>query len=181
VYIAFNKSFINLWIGPGVYGGDLLTSLFAAQFIIVGDTFLLNQLYRGTDAVKKGAWILALEAILRVFFMMVGIHYFAQLGVPIANSVISIIFGFILWKLLCHRLHSQVDVGPFFRRAAILCSVALLFSIFLNLWVPITHWYRLVIAAIVWGSFLICIGIFVMPNLELWKLRLIRMATSWKT
>ncbi len=180
VYVAINKSFLNLWIGPGIYGGDLLTILFAIQFLIIGDTFLLNILYKGTGEVAKGSWILGLEAITRISLMIMVIQYFGQTSIPIINSIVSVIFGLILWKLLNQRLHSNAQVNAFYLRATILCASALFLALLFNHWIIVTHWLHLAIVAFSGLSFLICLGIFTMPDLQLWRLRLIKMVALWK-
>ena len=53
-YMAVNASLVAVWAGPSQYGGPTLTILMGLQFLVVGQSFLLNYLYRATGPVMKG-------------------------------------------------------------------------------------------------------------------------------
>ncbi len=65
-YLAANSTLVSIWVGPGQYGGMLLTFCFALELIVAGDSFLVNYLYRALGRVAEGSAALFLEGIVRL-------------------------------------------------------------------------------------------------------------------
>lgn len=83
-YMAVNGSLVSVWVGADLFGGVLLTMLMAAQLIVVGQSYLLNYLYRAAGPVLKGSVLLGIECIIR-FPLMVGLLLWIGLpGLPLA-------------------------------------------------------------------------------------------------
>jgi len=83
-YMAVNRSLVTVWVGADQFGGVVLTMLMAAQLIVVGQSYLLNYLYRAAGAVVKGSVALGSECALR-FPLMIGLLLWIGLpGLPVA-------------------------------------------------------------------------------------------------
>ena len=86
-YMAVNERLLHLWVGSEFFGGSLLTVLLGLQFVVSGQSFLVNYLYRATGPVLRGSFVLAGEAFLRVSLAVVLLHALGLPGIPIAGLV----------------------------------------------------------------------------------------------
>ncbi|HET6230002.1 MAG TPA: oligosaccharide flippase family protein [Longimicrobiaceae bacterium] len=97
-YVALNRSFVSVWVGPEKYVGLTLTALFAVQSIMAGNAFLANYLYRAAGFIVEGSMLLLAESVLRVG-LMVGLCLWLGLpGVPLAGIASGAVF-----LLVTHR------------------------------------------------------------------------------
>jgi O-antigen/teichoic acid export membrane protein len=106
-FIAFNASFLTLWIGPATYSGITLTVLLAIQALISGNAFLANYLYRAAGFVVGGSVLLLIESILRVGLIFWLCRAIGVVGIPLAG----IVSGFAFLVYTHRRLVESIDVG----------------------------------------------------------------------
>lgn len=93
VFLAINPSLVAAWVGPEQFGGLALTALLAAQFIVVGDAYLMNYLYRAAGPVEHGSLLLVAEALVRVPLMWGLLSMLGLVGVPLAAIVTAAVAG----------------------------------------------------------------------------------------
>ncbi len=91
--LVLSSWFIEWWVGPGFYGGDLLSFFmflnFALQAMVMPKrAFLASTLYE----VKKQNVVRLMEGIFNLILSIILIHYFELIGLLIA-SVIATLFG----------------------------------------------------------------------------------------
>ena len=111
-YMAVNASLLSVWVGRDQYGGPLLTILMAAQFIVVGSSFLMNYLYRATGQVMRGSLALFIESVTRVPLMIGLLLWVGLAGVPIAGIVTSGVFGWLAYRWTRGEVQSFSDPPP---------------------------------------------------------------------
>ena len=89
--MAFDKSFVNLWVKPGIYAGNAINIVFGIWVIgnIVGGVSWHTLYAMGElPSLCKVVW---LEAIIRAVFSVVLISYIGAIGAPIAALVAQLI------------------------------------------------------------------------------------------
>lgn len=94
-YIAVNRSLVAVWVDPAQYGGYWLTIILAARFIMVGQSYLVNYLYRATGFVLAGSVMLLAESIVRIPSMIVAGSVYG-LGGLISVSVITSVIATVI-------------------------------------------------------------------------------------
>jgi O-antigen/teichoic acid export membrane protein len=92
-YMAVNASLVAVWAGPAQYGGPALTILMGLQFLVVGQSFLLNYLYRATGPVMKGSLALLAESVVRVPLMAGLVMLLGLPGIPLAGIITGSFFA----------------------------------------------------------------------------------------
>jgi O-antigen/teichoic acid export membrane protein len=105
-YMVVNPSLVSVWVGNAQYGGALLTILMALQFLVVGESYLLNYLYRATGPIVRGSVALFVEAAIRVPLMIALVHWIGLLGIPIAGIITSAISGIFAYRWTLQRVSS---------------------------------------------------------------------------
>jgi Na+-driven multidrug efflux pump len=94
VVLAANRSFISLWVGKEYFGGDLLNLLVVVQLVVVGQSYLYNNLYRASGPVLRGSVALSAEGALRfggvALLLVAGV---APQWVPLMGAVAGLGFG----------------------------------------------------------------------------------------
>lgn len=97
-YVAVNGSLLSVWVGSSQYGGLLLTILMAAQFVVVGSSFLMNYLYRAAGPVMRGSVALLVESLLRVPLMIGLLLWLGLPGIPIAAILTASLFAWLAYR-----------------------------------------------------------------------------------
>ena len=111
-YMAVNASLVSVWVGSSQYGGALLTILIALQFIVVGNSFLMNYLYRAVGPVMQGSLALAAESITRVPLMIGLLLWLGLPGIPIAGIITGSIFGALAYRWTIKEVASFAGPRP---------------------------------------------------------------------
>jgi len=111
-FMAVNPSLVSLWVGSGQYGGALLTILIALQFIVAGNSFLMNYLYRALGPVMKGSLALAAESVTRVPLMIGLLLWLGLPGIPIAGVITGSIYGLLSYRWTIKEVASFAAPRP---------------------------------------------------------------------
>jgi O-antigen/teichoic acid export membrane protein len=111
-FLVADASVVAAWVGPSEFGGATLTILLAIQFLVVGQSFLLNYLYRGLGPVAKGSVALLAECILRVPLIVASAAIFGLTGVPLAGIVTGAIFGVITLRWTRREVLEFAEPAP---------------------------------------------------------------------
>jgi O-antigen/teichoic acid export membrane protein len=111
-YLAVNASLVSVWVGSYQYGGTLLTILIAIQFIVVGNSFLLNYLYRATGAVMQGSIALAAESLVRVPLMIGLLLLLGLPGIPLAGIVTGSVFSVLAYHWILKQVAPFSEPQP---------------------------------------------------------------------
>jgi hypothetical protein len=137
-YMAVNASLVAVWAGPSQYGGPALTILMALQFLVVGQSFLLNYLYRAIGPVMKGSLALLAESIVRVPLMAGLVMLLGLPGIPLAGIITGSCFAVLTLRWTKQEVRTFADPAPHTRlrvwwaRAAVLLAGALLGALVLR-------------------------------------------------
>lgn len=105
-YMAVNASLVSVWVGSAQYGGSLLTILLAVQFIVVGNSFLMNYLYRATGSVLKGSLALLAESAIRLPLMIGLLLWVGLPGVVLAGIITGAVFAVLAYRWTLHQVSS---------------------------------------------------------------------------
>ncbi|HMH43265.1 MAG TPA: hypothetical protein VK557_07275, partial [Pyrinomonadaceae bacterium] len=111
-FMAVNSSLVSVWVGSAQYGGALLTILIALQFIVVGNSFLMNYLYRALGPVMKGSLALAAESVTRVPLMIGLLLWLGLPGIPIAGVIAGSIYGLLSYRWTIKEVASFAEPRP---------------------------------------------------------------------
>ncbi len=90
-YLAANRSFVTVWVGPAYFGGPLLTALIAGQMIFVSGAYFANYIYRACGQVVKGSLFLVVECVCRLPLMAVLVTTLGLVGIPLAAIATSLV------------------------------------------------------------------------------------------
>jgi O-antigen/teichoic acid export membrane protein len=164
-FMAVNSSLVTVWVGPSQYGGSMLTILIALQFIFVGNSFLMNYLYRALGPVMKGSLALAAESLTRVPLMIGLLLWLGLPGIPIAGIVTGSIYGLLSYRWTIREVASFASPRPrptlaVWATRVALFGVGALFCIFFQ-W---NNWF--VIIAL--GSAVTLVGIGALAYVDPW-------------
>jgi O-antigen/teichoic acid export membrane protein len=103
-YVAVNRSLMDGWLGPDVYGGQLLVFLMALQCVVLGHSYLINLLYRATGRVVEGSMALLIEAVVRLPLLAAMLLMFGLPGLPAAAIVTASASALVVHRRAVHEL-----------------------------------------------------------------------------
>jgi O-antigen/teichoic acid export membrane protein len=83
-FFAVDHSLVDLWVGPGLFGGPMLVFLMSVQAVVLGHSYLINLLYRATGRVVEGSLALVVEALVRLPLLAGLLVVFGLPGLPLA-------------------------------------------------------------------------------------------------
>lgn len=108
-FMLINGSFVRLWVGEKLYGGQLLTTLVAlASFGLVGFNFL-GYLISATGDIAAPSLVIGAEAVVRLLVMASLLYLYGSLyGLPIAIVATTGLGSILLYR----RLKSHVAIDP---------------------------------------------------------------------
>lgn len=121
-YLVVNGSLVSRWVGSTLFGGQALTLLIALQFLASGEAFLANYLYRAAGNVGRGSWLLALEAVLRISLLSIGVWCFGISGVPLATILVCVPFAVMLGRMV-ERSFPADDNASVWLEKFVFCAV----------------------------------------------------------
>ncbi len=84
MYLAANQTFMSLWVGNDLYGGNLLSTLIGLSILVAAGSNLINYLYGATGQIARGSLILFVEALVRLGLMVVLLWWLRLPGLPLA-------------------------------------------------------------------------------------------------
>ena len=90
LYMALNRTFVELWVGPAQYGGHLLTVLIALNVLLVGRAAIAVYLLGGAGDIRRSAYLIFAEAVVRVAATVALLYAFGLRGVPLAGIVTTV-------------------------------------------------------------------------------------------
>ena len=151
-YLAVNRSFLDVWVGPSVAGGLGLIFLMAIQSVVLGHSYLLNLHYRAMGRVVEGSLALVIEALVRVPLLAAMLLLIGLPGLPIAATATAFVSAVMIRRRTVRELGGQ----PIEARApaiwairALICALAA--SLAVAVLVP--RWsYVLITGTLIFGS-----------------------------
>ncbi len=110
--MMLNESFMTMWIGDKYWGGRLLTTLFALQFLVAGQSFLVNYLYRASGFIKEGSMALFYEALVRILLSAALLFGLGGCVLPAVAILTSLFSHAIIRKRLILELRTPSEPKP---------------------------------------------------------------------
>jgi O-antigen/teichoic acid export membrane protein len=107
MYMALNRTFMELWVGPAQYGGHLLTVLVGLNVLLVGRAALATYLLGSTGGFRRSAYLTFGEALVRVAATLALLLAFGMRGVPVAGIVTTAVSAHLALRWLRRRLGGE--------------------------------------------------------------------------
>lgn len=104
LYMALNRTFVELWVGPAQYGGHLLTVLLGLNVLLVGRAALITYLLGGSGQIRQSAHLIFAEAVARVAAVLALLLVLGVPGVPLAGIATTAVSALVALKWLGRRL-----------------------------------------------------------------------------
>lgn len=120
--ILANQSFVSLWVGKDLYGGDYLNAVFC--FWVIQDT-----IYRGTTAfvyasgeLKNWMYASLFEAIFNLVISVILVFNWGLIGVALGTSIAKMLTtAFYIPYWICKKL--DIRIWKFFREAIFIPAI----------------------------------------------------------
>jgi O-antigen/teichoic acid export membrane protein len=116
--LMWNRSFVGLWVRPGLFGGSLVTLLIAVmamQFVFIGnDARIIDLTLKVRGKVIAGACSAVVSfALAAVLILLTGQPIVAMcIGVIVGRSILTVAYPWLIAKLLDHPLAEQLRALP---------------------------------------------------------------------
>jgi O-antigen/teichoic acid export membrane protein len=94
--VAFNRSFVSLWVGPQQYGGDLVTLLAAANGVLGAISAVWIWLFDGTGLAARLVPMALLAATLNIAVSILATKFFGLWG-PLLGTTLALVLVQMLW------------------------------------------------------------------------------------
>lgn len=107
MYMALNRTFMELWVGPAHYGGHLLTVLLGLNVLLVGRAALATYLLGSTGAIRRSAYLIFAEALVRVAATLGLLLALGVPGVPVAGIVTTAVSAHLALRWLHRELGAE--------------------------------------------------------------------------
>jgi O-antigen/teichoic acid export membrane protein len=111
LYMALNRTFMELWVGPAQYGGHLLTVLLGLNVLLVGRAALITYLLGGSGQIRQSARIIFAEAVVRVAAMLALLLLLGMPGMPLAGIATTAVSAAVALAWLRRRLEGRAGAG----------------------------------------------------------------------
>lgn len=85
IYIAINQAFISLWVGPEMFGGQLLTTAIGLGTLVAAASSLAAYLYGATGRLAEISILVLTEGIVRIGLMVVLLQPLGLSGLPVST------------------------------------------------------------------------------------------------
>jgi O-antigen/teichoic acid export membrane protein len=118
LYMALNRTFMELWVGPAQYGGHLLTVLLGLNVLLVGRAALITYLLGGSGQIRQSAHLTFYEAVVRVAAILALLLAIGIPGVPLAGIATTAVSALVALRWLGRRLESPAAEGTMRTSAA---------------------------------------------------------------
>ena len=84
---AFNRPFVELWVGTDLFGGIVLTAAICLYFVLISIRTLLAQLLFAIGEVKRPNRLLLVESIVRLPLAILFTQQLGLVGLPLGASI----------------------------------------------------------------------------------------------
>ncbi len=155
VAIAFNESFMRLWVGPQNYGGRMLTAVFVFIMFYRVMMQVASIIVISSGKLNGVVAMSVVEALLNLVLSIVLVRYYGILGVAFGTALAGVLTSgwYVIWFT---SRELRMSVFEYLARGLVpplLCAVpaaALAFA--LLRFYPVTSWLRLFLEAGAVGS-----------------------------
>jgi O-antigen/teichoic acid export membrane protein len=142
-FLAFNQSFVRLWVGEQQFGGALLSELVGAGTVFASVSGTLGYLYGATGKIAQGAYVILVEAIVRFLLMVALLVTVGMMGPPIAAVTTSLVSGLIYYIWTVREVGGQAKFGMRPNRGFVLYVLVLLAGSVIGLFELAVSWVSL--------------------------------------
>lgn len=118
LYMALNRSFVELWVGPGQFAGQPLTVFVGLNVLFVGWAALVLYLSGAAGLIARAGLALFLEAVVRVGLALLLLSLWGIPGLPAAGVVTTAVSAHLALGWLYRRL-GRARAGFPWREAAL--------------------------------------------------------------
>ena len=91
--LALNRGFVDLWVGPGRFGGLTLNALLAVSVVVATRLQFLQLATIALGKIRQSATASLAEAAVRVPLLVLMLRYLGIEGAPIASTISGILIG----------------------------------------------------------------------------------------
>lgn len=92
-FIIFNKSFVTLWVGPGLFAGNSINVVICLGIILSVIVNITSSIFFALGNIKESSKINFLQSLLTVTALYIGVKYFGLFGLVIAQVLSLLIFS----------------------------------------------------------------------------------------
>lgn len=92
IFFLLNKFFVNIWVGPQNYLGDVFTLLLAFSLLLGFLSSIMSYLFTILGDIKYPSYYIFLESILKLLGLYLLLKLLGIYGLPIAIILTSIVF-----------------------------------------------------------------------------------------
>ena len=128
LYMALNRTFMELWVGPAQYGGHLLTVLVGLNVLLVGRAALRTYLLGASGHIRQSAHLIFAEAVVRVAAVLALLLVIGVPGVPLAGIATTVASALVARGWLRRRLEAPASPEAGTRMGAAWAGYALLLA-----------------------------------------------------
>lgn len=107
MYMALNRTFMELWVGPVQFGGHLLTVLLGLNVLLVGRASLATYLLGSAGEIRRSAYLIFAEALVRIAATVALLLAFGTAGVPVAGIATTAVSAHLALRWLHRRLGAE--------------------------------------------------------------------------
>ena len=107
LYIALNRTFMELWVGRAQYGGHALTVLMGINVLVVGWSALVLYLDGAAGIIRRAGVLVFVEAVVRICAALVLLRVWGVGALPVAGVVTTALAG----ELGLHWLRRRLGGG----------------------------------------------------------------------
>jgi O-antigen/teichoic acid export membrane protein len=122
LYMALNRTFMELWVGPAQYGGHLLTVLVGLNVLLVGRAALVTYLLGASGQIRQSAHLIFAEAVVRVAAALALLLALGVPGVPLAGIATTVASALVARAWLGRRLEGPARSGAAWPAYALLLA-----------------------------------------------------------
>jgi O-antigen/teichoic acid export membrane protein len=91
--LAFNHSFVRLWVGPSFYAGATYNVLFGVANVVTLLTFTIVEVLYAANCIRAPAIIQIIQTAVRLLLLVFLVHWLGLLGVPLSTLGAALIGG----------------------------------------------------------------------------------------
>ena len=140
-YIAFNRSFVGVWMGPDYPMGLGLSVAVGVNAVVTGNAFLVNYLYRASGCVREGALLLTVESVVRVALIVGLVRAVGVVGVPLAGILTATVALAVTHRrLVVHFRAAGAADEPVEARFWVVCAGVLALCTAAGAWGGVARW-----------------------------------------
>ena len=111
LYLALNRTFVELWVGPGQFAGAGITLLAGLNVLVVGWAALLLYLNGAAGNIERNGRVIFLEAAARICVALALLRVWGLPGLPLAGVATAAVSSWVALRGLARRL-GQPRIAP---------------------------------------------------------------------